>query len=289
MRDLVFVIINYNTSKLTKRLVKNIKDYKTISKIIIVDNASTDNSYKILKKIENDKLEVVKADTNKGFSAGMNIGVKRAIELYGKCDIILSNTDIVISSEETITTLQENLKMRKVAVASPVVFQQNMISRGWKIPTVKEEMLINLPVIGKKFQKKYMNYDEEHYKGKYSYVEAVSGCFFMIKSEAIKRINYFDENVFLYYEENILGEKLKNVGYDLIVCNDVVIIHDHSVSIDHNVGTINKFKILKESQRYFEKKYHYATEKEIKRLKFTSDLTLLTIYLRVLLKGGFKK
>ncbi len=58
----------------------------------------------------------------------------------------------------------------------------------------KEEMLINLPVIGKKFQKKYMDYDEEHYKGKYSYVEAVSGCFFMIKSEAIKRINYFDEN-----------------------------------------------------------------------------------------------
>ena len=46
----------------------------------------------------------------------------------------------------------------------------------------------------------------------------------MIKSEAIKRINYFDENVFLYYEENILGEKLKNVGYDLIVCNDVVSI-----------------------------------------------------------------
>ena len=54
MRDLVFVIINYNTSKLTKRLVKNIKDYKSISKIIIVDNASTDNSYKILKKLENE-------------------------------------------------------------------------------------------------------------------------------------------------------------------------------------------------------------------------------------------
>ena len=123
MRDLVFIIINYNTSKLTKRLVKNIKDYKSISKIIIVDNASTDNSYKTLKKLENERIEVIKADTNKGFSAGMNIGVKRAIELYGKCDIILSNTDIVISSEETITTLQENLKMRKVAVASPVVFQ----------------------------------------------------------------------------------------------------------------------------------------------------------------------
>lgn len=289
MRDLVFVIINYNTKALAEKLVANVKDYQSISKILIVDNASTDDSYQELKKLENDRIEVIQAKENKGFSAGMNIGAKRAIELFSKCDIIFSNTDIIISSEETIEILQTALKMRRVAVASPVVFQENTISRGWKIPSVKEEILINLPGIGKKFQKKYMFYDEDHYKGKYSYVEAVSGCFFMIKSEALKRVNYFDENVFLYYEENILGEKLRNSSYTLVICNEALIIHDHSVSIDHNVGTINKFKILKTSQRYFQKKYHYATEKEIRKLKFTSNLTLMTIYIRVFLKGGFKK
>lgn len=289
MRDLVFVIINYNTKALAEKLVANVKDYQSISKILIVDNASTDDSYQELKKLENDRIEVLQAKENKGFSAGMNIGAKRAIELFSKCDIIFSNTDIIISSEETIEILQTALKMRRVAVASPVVFQENTISRGWKIPSAKEEILINLPGIGKKFQKKYMFYDEDHYKGKYSYVEAVSGCFFMIKSEALKRVNYFDENVFLYYEENILGEKLRNSSYTLVICNEALIIHDHSVSIDHNVGTINKFKILKTSQRYFQKKYHYATEKEIRKLKFTSNLTLITIYIRVFLKGGFKK
>ena len=289
MRDLVFVIINYNTKALAEKLVANVKDYQSISKILIVDNASTDDSYQELKKLENDRIEVLQAKENRGFSAGMNIGAKRAIELFSKCDIIFSNTDIIISSEETIEILQTALKMRRVAVASPVVFQENTISRGWKIPSAKEEILINLPGIGKKFQKKYMFYDEDHYKGKYSYVEAVSGCFFMIKSEALKRVNYFDENVFLYYEENILGEKLRNSSYTLVICNEALIIHDHSVSIDHNVGTINKFKILKTSQRYFQKKYHYATEKEIRKLKFTSNLTLITIYIRVFLKGGFKK
>ena len=289
MRDLVFVIINYNTKALAEKLVANVKDYQSISKILIVDNASTDDSYQELKKLENDRIEVLQAEENKGFSAGMNIGAKRAIELFSKCDIIFSNTDIIISSEETIEILQTALKMRRVAVASPVVFQENTISRGWKIPSAKEEILINLPGIGKKFQKKYMFYDEDHYKGKYSYVEAVSGCFFMIKSEALKRVNYFDENVFLYYEENILGEKLRNSSYTLVICNEALIIHDHSVSIDHNVGTINKFNILKTSQRYFQKKYHYATEKEIRKLKFTSNLTLITIYIRVFLKGGFKK
>ncbi len=289
MRDLVFVIINYNTKALAEKLVVNVKDYQSVSKILIVDNASTDDSYQELKKLENDYIEVIQAKENKGFSAGMNIGAKRAMELFSKCDIIFSNTDIIISSEETIEILQTALKMRRVAVAAPVVFQENTISRGWKIPSAKQEILINLPGIGNKLQKKYMFYDEDHYKGKYSYVEAVSGCFFMIKSEALKRINYFDENVFLYYEENILGEKLRNSSYTLVICNEALIIHDHSVSIDHNVGTINKFKILKNSQRYFQKKYHYATEKEIRKLKFTSNLTLMTIYIRVFLKGGFKK
>ena len=289
MRDLVFVIINYNTKALAEKLVANVKDYQSVSKILIVDNASTDDSYQELKKLENDYIEVIQAKENKGFSAGMNIGAKRAMELFTKCDIIFSNTDIIISSEETIEILQTALKMRRVAVAAPVVFQENTISRGWKIPSAKEEILINLPGIGNKLQKKYMFYDEDHYKGKYSYVEAVSGCFFMIKSEALKRINYFDENVFLYYEENILGEKLRNSSYTLVICNEALLIHDHSVSIDHNVGTINKFKILKNSQRYFQKKYHYATEKEIRKLKFTSNLTLMTIYIRVFLKGGFKK
>ena len=79
MRDLVFVIINYNTKALVEKLVANVKDYQSISKILIVDNASTDDSYQELKKLENDRIEVIQAKENKGFSAGMNIGAKRAI------------------------------------------------------------------------------------------------------------------------------------------------------------------------------------------------------------------
>lgn len=69
MRDLVFVIINYNTKALAEKLVANVKDYQSISKILIVDNASTDDSYQELKKLENNRIEVLQAEENKGFSA----------------------------------------------------------------------------------------------------------------------------------------------------------------------------------------------------------------------------
>ena len=46
------MIINYNDAKTTEKLLNNVKDYKSISKIIVVDNHSSDDSYQVLKKWE---------------------------------------------------------------------------------------------------------------------------------------------------------------------------------------------------------------------------------------------
>ena len=50
MEKIGFVIINYNDYENTNKLLNNIKDYKCLNKIVIVDNHSTDNSLKKLKK-----------------------------------------------------------------------------------------------------------------------------------------------------------------------------------------------------------------------------------------------
>ena len=97
------------------------------------------------------------------------------------------------------------------------------------------------------------------------------------------------KNTFLYYEENILATKLKRKGYQVAICNQVTIIHDHSVSIDKSVSYIHKFKQLKKSQLYFEKEYNHASKMEIFALKFFSKLTLILIYIRIFLKGGLKQ
>ena len=99
-------------------------------------------------------------------------------------------------------------------------------------------------------------YDKSKYKSKITEVEVVKGCFFIIKSNVIKDINYFDENTFLYYEENILGKKLKDKKYKSYILNEVEVIHNLSVSVDKSIKSLKKYKILKESQRYYEKNYN---------------------------------
>ena len=288
MRKLVFIIINYNDYKTTKRLLDNIKDYKVIDKIYVVDNHSTDDSYENLKKLKIKRYEVIETPSNRGFAYALNIGAKKTIDDFGNVDIIFSNSDIIINSNEDLEDLKKTLDKRIVGLVGPVVVQNGKLNRGWHLPSPKNEILSNLPGIGKRFNKK-IYYDDSYYKGDSSEVEVISFCFFLIKSEVLKEINYFDDNTFLYYEENITASKLKRTQYKTLINNNVTIIHDHSVSVDKNISYINKYKILKQSQMYFETNYNNANSIEKILLKVTIRLTLLTLYVRIFLRGGLKK
>ena len=80
--------------------------------------------------------------------------------------------------------------------------------------------------------------------------DVLSGCFFLVKSDVMKNIDYFDENTFLYYEENILATKIKKYEYNAYVSLDNIIYHNHSVSVDKSVNELNRYKLLKQSYSY---------------------------------------
>ena len=288
MRKLIFIIINYNDYPKTKRLLDNIKGYKVIDHIYIVDNHSNDNSYDKLNKIKLDKLTVIRTEENKGFAYALNIGAKEVIKKYGKADIIFSNSDIIINSNENLEILKKTLDKKDVGLVGPVIYEQGHLNRGWHLPSPKDEILANLPLIGRKFITRN-HYKEDYYKNETSEVEVLSFCFFLIKTKVIEEINFFDENTFLYYEENITSSKLKNTKYRMLVNNNITIIHDHSASIDKSINYINKFKILKKSQVYFEEHYNKASKLELFLLKLTIRLTLITLYVRIFIRGGLKK
>ena len=72
MKKIGFVIVNYNDYKTTKRLLDEIKRFKTLEKIVVVDNNSTDNSYQDLKKEEQKNVVIIKNEQNNGYASGMN-------------------------------------------------------------------------------------------------------------------------------------------------------------------------------------------------------------------------
>lgn len=275
------VIVNYNDYQTTIKLLDNIKDYHILDKIVVVDNNSTDESLKYLNKYKHNNLVILETGNNKGYSYALNIGARYLIDLYKKCHIIFSNADIEIEREKDLKVLLSHLSDKNVIVA-PNIIESNNISRGWIIPKPMDEVMLNIPYFHKKYFNNHLKYRNSYYDKELSKVDTVSGSFFLMTSKHYQDINGFDENVFLYYEENIFGIKTKKLKKNIVIVNDIDVYHNHSVSIDKAMKRLNKFKLQKKAQRYFQKKYNRANIVEMFLLYLTYYIAKVILFFKYL-------
>lgn len=267
-----FVIVNYNDYESTKHLVDNIIDYKCIDEIVIVDNSSTEAEKKLLSTIKNKKINMLYNETNLGYSSAINIGARYLIDKYENCNLIISNSDIVILNEEDIEHMLDLLGYESIGVVGPQVIERGEISRGWKSPTIFTDMLLNIPFLHAVIKEKKCEYKNDYYNENTSVVESLSTSFFMISSKTLQQINYLDENIFLYYEDNILGEKVRNLGLLVVIDNLVKIKHNYAVTMLKNYDVRDRYKVLFKSQIYFHSTYHKANKFQRLMLALTFDI-----------------
>ena len=108
MKNVVVVILNYFAYWETEKCVSSILDKQlNISHIIIVDNASANDSYQILsrKYFGLGKITVLHTHRNLGFAKGNNIGIWYARTVLGADYVLLLNSDIVITDEQYLDKL----------------------------------------------------------------------------------------------------------------------------------------------------------------------------------------
>ena len=274
----IFLIINYNDYQTTEKILDNVKDYKILDKIIVVDNNSTDDSFKKLSNFKSKKLIVIKNSQNKGYGSGINFGCKYINSKFGESYVFISNPDVVIYDEEDLRKLIQTFD-KDTAIVAPIIKEHEGYNRGWKIPSPIQDSLLNLIYIHRFLRPKLLFYKDECYKYNVMVVEAVSGCFFVINSFILKQCDYFDENIFLYYEENVIAKKIQKINKKVLINTQVEVFHNHSVTIDKNINHIKKYKELKKSQIYFQKYYNHANWFELFLLKITNKMTLLILYI----------
>lgn len=283
MKKTGFVIINYNDYKTTNTLIENIKNYDVIDEIVVVDNCSTDDSYKILKKNKCKKLSVIQNVANNGYASGLNFGAKYLIEKYNECNIFFSNSDIVIYDEADLKQLINDIDSNEnYGIVAPIIREHKGESKGWRLPSPIQDAMLNIIGIHRFLRPRMLFYKDSYFKGIVK-VDVILGCFFLMNSRILEEVDFFDENTFLFYEENIMSKKLKEKNFDVVIDSDVRVFHNHSVTINKNVNMINKLKILKKSQVYFQKNYNKANKFEMFLLNTTNKLTIgiLSIYYKI--------
>ena len=270
-----FLIVNCNDYKSTLHLIDNISDYACLDEIVVVDNGSDDEEKEKLANIDVKKVHIIYNEENDGYSCAINIGTKYLIKKYKKCNIIVSNSDIVIMSEDDIVKMLKVLDDEKIGLVGPQVLELGSIHRGMKELTPMMDFLLTVPVLKNLISDNAYLYKDDYYKDEISLVDVISSCFFLISSEVLEKINYMDELVFLYYEDFILSKKIRNLGLDIAVLNDVKIKHLYSVSVDGIIKNVDKYKMLKKSQFYYHTTYNNANKLERIMLKSNAFLGVI--------------
>jgi len=260
--NLAIIILNYNNYHDTIKCVDNLIDINTDGLIIIVDNSSTNDSFDILSNKYNgySNIHVILSEKNGGYSYGNNVGIRYARKQVPTLRFIaIMNPDVIIKSNHTfvdnIKIIEENNDI--VGITSVIIQngQEDLDTSGWRLPTFSQILFSDCMILGKlsaRLRKNNTKSDETHY---IRYVEALHGSFFIIRADIFKQINDFDESVFMYYEENILGKKVKELGLKLAVNKADSYFHNHEFSNMSLSDAQRSASLRRDSQKIYLQKY----------------------------------
>jgi len=96
----------------------------------------------------------------------------------------------------------------------------------------------------KKYYKTFFNYKNK------AYVDQIQGSFMLIRNEVIKKLNYFDERFFIWFEEVDLCYRARKAGYQILYSPEIEIIHLGGESFKQ-VMTIKKQQMYNRSLFYY--------------------------------------
>lgn len=236
MGKFAIVILNYNTYDDTVICVESIKKYTSCNdyKIFIVDNASPDKSGEELaiKYGQDDVISVIQSNVNLGFSGGNNIGIKAALK-DGYDFVYLLNSDIVLQNDAFAFMQEALMSNENVAVVGPTIFNRE----GHYAQFARRALTLSMYLASRRavvtvfpqLKDKLRFYRFTH-DNDYVFDGMVYGCCFGMKADFIRRTECLDENVFMYYEEDILAYLLKNEGKKAMIASKAQVIHNEGVS-----------------------------------------------------------
>ena len=242
MGKFAVVILNYNTFDDTVACIDSIKKYTISScyKIFLVDNASPDKSGSLLasKYQTDEKVSVIISESNLGFSGGNNLGIQKALE-EGFEYVYLLNSDIILQND-AFALMQEAFYTNKdVVVVGPSIVDREkkyaqFARKGISLATYlasRRGFVTLFPSVKKSLRFYKFPQDED-----FVFEGMVYGCCFGMTADFIIQSKCLDENIFMFYEEDILAYVMKRMGKMAMIANKAQIIHNEGVSTEKSSG-----------------------------------------------------
>ncbi len=223
LKNITFIIVSYKSTGVIEACIKSLPKN---SKIIIIENSK---NFNIKKKFKNNRKIKVILNDNIGMGAANNIGIKKSKTQFA----YILNPDVRFNQNTFKNLVNAINQIDDFAIISP-----------------------------KNSNLKYPNYkiiDENHINKNILNVEYVDGFSMLINKKKFKN-KYFDENFFLYLENNDLCKRVKSLGENIYVIKNSSVKHLGASSANSRFS--DKIEYLRNWHwmwsKYFYNKKHYG-------------------------------
>lgn len=294
-KRLLISVLNYKNFQQTISCVDQLLTFSTVKSpnvdVIIVDNHSENNSFKILSKYyKSTKVKVLETKENNGYSFGNNFSIKyqEKREIYYNYFAVI-NPDVRVEKDIFSPLLEDLDNHNKIAIISTLIHSNGKVSvknQSWRIPNERDIWLDSLLINNRNtYCSEYLVINKNLLQ-----TEVIPGSFFIVRASVFKRIGYFDENMFMYNEEIVLAIKIKRIGKIAVIDPRYSYDHSHPIYTKHeiykhyrnNFNNIKKmYKIGARSRQYVCEKYY--SSKGVLMLKATNMVNYFFLYLKYML------
>ncbi len=258
--QLSVIIVNYNVKYFLEQCLLSVK--KAVAgieaEVLVVDNASTDNSREYLES----KFHWVSFSWNKenvGFARACNQGLKQSSGKY----ILFLNPDTIVP-EDCFTKCFSFFAETPDAGAMGIRMLDGSgrflpeSKRSFPLPITSLYKLSGLSAIfpgSKTFNRYHLGYLNEQESHE---IDVMSGAFMMIKKEALDVTGSFDESFFMYGEDVDLSYRIQKAGYKNYYFSKSSILHFKGESTKK--GSVNYVRMFYAAMSKFVKK-HYSSSR----------------------------
>lgn len=263
--DLSVVIVNYQTFELTKNTINSIFEYSYpfSLEVIVVDNASSDDSLSKLKDYFKDKVKFIASAENNGFAAGNNQALNVSQGKY----VLLLNSDTIVW-EDTLESIYNYMEKHTDvgACGCRVLLENGELDKACKrsFPNVKNSFfrLFHIPTSSEDDDYNLDNLpDGEIYE-----IDCLTGAFMFIRKSALDEVGFLDETFFMYGEDIDLCYRIKQAGWK--------IVYYGKSKITHLKGASSKKQKSKLIYEFYRAMYIYYNKHHAKESSFIVNIVV---------------
>jgi len=260
--DLSIVTVSWNVKELLNRMIDSVFHYTDglDYEVIVVDNDSKDGSIPYLRQhyqewIQNKKLKIIDNKFNAGFAKANNQGLKIAI---GKYNCFMNpDMELVENSFLKLHQFMEQTPSAGICTCRLLYGDKTIQANVKSNPGFCDQLLVLLklhhflswlPCL-KKYLRKGFDFTQKQY------IEQAMGAFIFTRKKLMDKINGWDEDYWLWWEDVELCKTVQEQGQDIIYLPITEVIHYEGKSFAQTHG-LNKQKRFNKGMLLYFKKHH---------------------------------